>query len=328
MVNTIKLLLRSNIKESDIIRALNEETVENKGDLITKPGFTKQESNTIFSIIQSDNIDDINRLFDHLFKKNKFHQIMASFYGFTNNPLILKAILDVNETARNELINRIKVMFCLPDDYSDWDEIKTFISGDQNKWLYLEAFANGTNCPQSLYRRNLVNSRCIRGEKNYGCTNYKVADITNCHVSLKNKDTSKIVTGNTWYNIDETSFFAKLLSKYNRNYMSGPSGSAVLLYQFIFQFLDYDINETNTRLLLACLICDYIPYYHSLTEILMTYSFEINIKYNLSQDPVEFVKKIIKPQLNFSLSPNSASSNRSPPKIVSPNRVSPNRVSP
>ena len=53
-------------------------------------------------------------------------------------------------------------------------------------------------------------------------------------------------------------------------------------------------------MLLSCIIGDYIPYYHSLTEILMTYSFEINIEYNISINPVNFAKKLIKPCLAIS----------------------------
>jgi hypothetical protein len=306
MVKTINILINCKIKTEDIIKSLNETTKDDKGIIILKPGFTKDESKNIFNIIQSKNISDINNLLKDLIKKNKFHQIMGSFYNHTQNPLILKAILENDEELQQILIDRIKVMFCLPDDYNNWNEIKHYIDDDKNKFLYLEVFANGAKCPESLYRRNLVNSNSIRGEKNINAIEYKMADITECHMTVKNNNNSKIVTGNTWYNIDNTTFFAKLLSKFGRTYMAGPSGSAVLLYQFIFQFLKYKQDETNKFLLLACIIGDYIPYYHSLTEILMTYSFEIDKKYDLSIDPVKFVKDKIKPYLKFNLSRESS----------------------
>ena len=81
-----------------------------------------------------------------------------------------------------------------------------------------------------------------------------------------------------------------MLKSFNRKYFAGPSGSAVLAYIFVFTFLNFEKTQLNERLLLSCIIGDYIPYYHSLTEILMTYSFEINIEYNISIDPVNFAK--------------------------------------
>jgi hypothetical protein len=43
--------------------------------------------------------------------------------------------------------------------------------------------------------------------------------------------------GSTWYTIDDTNFFATLLSKYNRTHLAGPSGSAVLLHTLFFDLL-------------------------------------------------------------------------------------------
>ena len=43
--------------------------------------------------------------------------------------------------------------------------------------------------------------------------------------------------GSTWYSIDDTNFFAELLSKYNRTHLAGPSGSAVLLHTLFFDLL-------------------------------------------------------------------------------------------
>lgn len=43
--------------------------------------------------------------------------------------------------------------------------------------------------------------------------------------------------GSTWYTIDDTNFFATLLSKYNRTHLAGPSGSSVLLHTLFFDLL-------------------------------------------------------------------------------------------
>jgi hypothetical protein len=127
---------------------------------------------------------------------------------------------------------------------------------------------------------------------------------TSCHISMlnedkdKDKNTTDIITSNTFYSVDADMFFAKLLKNFKRTYTAGPSSSAVLAYIFVFTFLKFENSEENKMLLLSCIIGDYIPYFHSLTEILMTYTFEIDKVYNLSMDPVNFTKELIKPFLS------------------------------
>lgn len=88
----------------------------------------------------------------------------------------------------------------------------------------------------------------------------------------------KIVLGSSWYKVEADMFFSKLLTTYNRPYLAGPSGSAVLAYILVFVLLKFERNEQNHMLLLSCITADYVPYYHTITEILLTYTYEVDIK--------------------------------------------------
>lgn len=291
MYNTIKTAHEIGIKQEDIIYAISEHTLADP-TLVTKPGFTKEEATNIFNEVLTKDEDIV---FSQM-SETKFHQIMGSFYSFTINTNFILGIIEGNETLKKILMERIKKLFCLPNSYTDWDNIKTLLI-NENKWLYLDVFAYCSNCPQSLYRRNMLNLPYIRK---------KVSDIKaiapeKCHKNIMNKETSKIVKGDSWYFVENDTFFAKILNEFHRKYIAGPSGSAVLAYIFIFTFLNFEKTLLNKIMLLSCIIGDYIPYYHSLTEILMTYTFEIDDeidqKYDLSIDPVTFAKKLIKPYL-------------------------------
>jgi len=292
MYNTIKKAINLRLDENVIIKAISEDTLDdNNPDIIKKPGFPINEAHMIIDLIREKDEDDV---FAELLemKKLKFHHIMGSFYYFTTNTDFIFGILEESAETRKILMDTIKKMFCLPNDVT-WDIIKHLLIND-NKRLYLDAFAYASNCSQSLYRRHLLNYPYIR-KKVY---ELKTTQPSQCHTHMVNKENSKIALGNSWYVVQEDSFFAEILKIYGRKYIAGPSGSAVLIYIMVFTLLNFEKTEINKILLLSCIIGDYIPYYHSLTEILMTYTFEIDKNYNISIDPVTFVKTLIKPCLD------------------------------
>lgn len=290
MYKTIKKAYELGIDAKQIIHYISENNLENDINMIKKPGFTKNEATKIFKAVLE---HDEETVFYQI-EKTKFHQIMGSYYLFTMNPTFILGILKLNKELNKNVMDRIKKLFCLPNNY-DNDKIKGLLI-DANKWLYLDIFAYGSTCPESIYRRNMLNLPYIRN-KVTDINVIKAISPTKCHKNALNNKESKIIQGNSWYSIEDDMFFAKLLKSFNRKYIAGPSGSAVLAYIFVFTFLNFEKTQLNESLLLSCIIGDYIPYYHSLTEILMTYSFEINIEYNISIDPVNFAKKLIKPCL-------------------------------
>jgi hypothetical protein len=292
MYKTIKIAQEIGMNKDDVIHAISEHTLVNDITMISKPGFTKKEASKIY--------DDVLKYDeDHIFSQiqdTKFHQIMGSFYTFLMNPTFILGVLEKNQSLKDTLMKRIKKAFCLPEDYNDWDNLKSLLI-DNNKWLYLDVFTFCSNCPESLYRRGMLNLPYIRN-KVYDTKDIDAIVPDQCHANAVNDKGNLLVKANSWYVVKDDTFFAKILKSYDRAYISGPSGSAVLAYIFVFTFLDFKPSFENKIKLLSCIIGDYIPYYHSLTEILMTYTFEIDQQYDLSIDPVTFAKKLIKPILD------------------------------
>lgn len=295
MYNTIKKAKQIGMDKDYIISTISEKAY---GTNLLKPGFTIEKAKEIYDLvkIEYDTESDENKLLEELEKvseKKYFHQFMGSFYNFTINPTFILGVIERDSDLEETVMNRIKKLFCLPEEVT-WKKIKILLSENPNNRLYLDVLVYGSKCPESLYRRNMFNSPYIRQNSSA----MHITEPTKCHESMRNNHITNIITSNTFYSVDNDMFFAKLLKSFDRKYMAGPSSSAVLAYIFVFTFLKLDESEENKILLLSCIIGDYIPYFHSLTEILMTYTFEIDKKYDLSIDPVDFTKELIKPHLS------------------------------
>lgn len=85
-----------------------------------------------------------------------------------------------------------------------------------------------------------------------------------------------IVHGDTWYSVNDDSdnLYSKVMKHNHRDYKAGPSGSTFMWMNFVFQLLDYPSNKKNLSILLLCIIADFVPYYHTVSEILHVFSRE------------------------------------------------------
>jgi len=148
----------------------------------------------------------------------------------------------------------------------------------------------------SLYRKNLANNLYIR-EKDFA---YKTALISPDNLKqgdyTKDSGLDRIMMGNAFYKINENSVFALLMKKFGRKYQAGPSGSCILMHVLLFDLVKIEKSISNRILLLGCCIGHYVPYFHSLPEILLSYSNEIFPdfeKYKLNDDPVVYAVNVL-----------------------------------
>ena len=112
----------------------------------------------------------------------------------------------------------------------------------------------------------------------------EVSKITNTTVLL--------VDGDEWYSVTANGFFKNIMEKRSRTWKAGPSGSTFMWMNMVFGLLGYAANDSNYKLLLLCIIADFVPIYHSLSEILMIYSREypnIQSNYNIDQNPIKWL---------------------------------------
>lgn len=257
--------------------------------VVTKPGF---DAATAAKIVKADTS----------FLVQGFHQAMGAWYPLVYNPTFVLGCIEGSPVLREEVLRRIRTLFCLPD-HLEWDSVKPLIK--TNTDLAISALAHSAADPRSLYRRNIHNTPSIR-DKVVACEPMRTRSVRGtCHADMGGPEHQEIMLGSSCYVVDEGSFFAGIMMQFGRPYLSGPSGSAVLSHLLVFSLLGIERTPEREVLLLACLIADYVPYHHTLTEILMTYSFEmtsgLSAPYMLDMDPVEYAKRLIQLYTNLKL---------------------------
>jgi hypothetical protein len=290
MFNLIKKSILSGMSDSEIINIMIEQRSKDDSTIITRPGFTIQIANEILN-----HIKNLNEYDEYIYNKCKdnYHKVMGFCYDFAINSTFISNIINNDLNLQNDFMKYMYNAFLLPDNLT-FDEIKNYIDSSINKRIYLDFLVYASKCSISLYRTSISYMPYIRNK----ISNIKSTKPVDCHKNAINDyENDKIATADSWYELKDDMLFVKLFKKYNRTYLAGPSGSAILLYNLVFKILN--ISEDNKVLLLGCLIADYVPYFHTITEILITYLLEIDVKYNISIDPVQFTKNLLKSNLNI-----------------------------
>lgn len=243
--------------------------------LIAKPGI--ENPKLLIELVKQNNYAD--------FKANttNLHLNMGALYDFTINADFIMS--SISDKIKHIIETRARDLFCCGS--LTFDEIKHIVTtsseSGKNKRFFLDILAYALG-DQSFYRSNLLNNDYIRSKFKKP---HWVNPSNTCH--------SKIVppgmhlqTGNTYYQVNDESLYAILMKKYNRPYIAGPSGSTILLYNFLFKVVGIEETPSNKAKMLGFVLADYIPYFHTLTEILMSFSVEIEEKYDISEDPVDW----------------------------------------
>ena len=245
------------------LKELLKPEYDNKNNII-KPGFNDVDN--VIKLINNNNFE--------MFKNNykNIHQNMGSIYTLTRNPKYIYMIL--KDKQNKEFLEIFSKLFCLKDtSYEDLDDY--FSDNLSNMYVILDIFGYALG-DDSLYRSNMANSIYIRER----CKRDMIESVNkSCHIFDLEK--TNIKKGNSYYCINNNNLYSQILNKYKKEYLAGPSGSVVLFYNFLFKIFNYDNNERNKALFLGWCISDYVPYFHSLTEVLMSFSKDINKKYYL-----------------------------------------------
>jgi hypothetical protein len=258
----------------------------NDKNIILKQGFSSDESLKIINLICSVNY---NEYILKIGKKYDFHQIMGAFYGllyFSIHKDYVEYRITKSLKLQNFFMTQLKKTFNLPSSI-EWNTVKEWLK--DNERLYSHIFELCINCPESIVRRGMNNFPYIRNKVN-GRVLYRPQTNNDCHSSLV-KNGTYITKSSSFYQIDKNMFYHKILSYYKRPIQAGPSESAISSFLLVFLFVDLEKTKKNMLKLLLCIIADYVPHFHSLTEILMVYSFEIGLKYKIDKDPVKTVKE-------------------------------------
>lgn len=285
------------------ITELLVEKYQNVNQLV-KPGISLNMAEKVIRYVNNNNKEEYNNILEG--EKN-FHKVMGCIYGFLDGRIHKKGaevifyIVENNQKLRNYVLGRIKELFFLPD--VDWETVKSYIGDD--KKMISDMIFSVVKFPVSSFRRNLSRVPYIRScNTNLDLSNCPKElldqilinvkkDKKNCHRDFTSNKDALLLSAKYYYNLEGT-FFKNIMKHYNNPIIGGPSGSIVILHDIAFKLLQIENTKENQLLLLGIGIADYVPYYHTLDEILMAYMNEINIKYTIDKDPVKFTMKLFK----------------------------------
>uniref|UniRef100_A0A6C0KD55 Uncharacterized protein n=1 Tax=viral metagenome TaxID=1070528 RepID=A0A6C0KD55_9ZZZZ len=253
---------------------------------LKKAGLGKKDSIDIINCV----VNNDKTRYRTILNTKKFYKIMGAFYSWTDrrletNQQFIRCCVENDPNLKKILFERIREIFHLPKNISS-DKIDEILNKSVNSNTYYSTIIDTPN-PQHVIRRNLTRN------KSHGITSVNPKKNNDCHKDVTRNRKAEVVLANSYYDINNT-FFHNISNLYNRPTMSGPSGSIVIAHDLIFNLLGIENNRKNRILLLCCSIADYVPYHHSVTEILIAYSNYIKVKYTIDKDPVEFVKSLCK----------------------------------
>lgn len=270
-----------------------------EGRKVLKPGvqLSVDQANVIFTYLSSKtqahltNVQEslrtvsLNQLMGGMYSAVVHHGIFHTIFSVCNEPIFFERHPHVSYLLETAMGTLRKVM-ALPETFTSdtFFEMTTGIQNDMfNKTgvrkILLEMLIFG-NAPSSIVTMNINNQEWIRTrfDRSFTKAEYKTSGVMKRAAACpaySDDEEYELVTGDTWYPVPEESFFRKLFDRYGRTVKAGPSGSTYMWIIFCFHLLHIDRSFTNHVLLLACIIADFIPHYHSLDEILIVFSREL-----------------------------------------------------
>lgn len=220
----------------------------------------------------------------------------------------LKLLFNLPETFDvNQMLNLLEEVNVLKNQNDAFEVVKGGPIGMLLDMMIYNPYA--TN--YSIVRRNITNQEYIRTRKQKS-TNYDTFEKTrpspSCPVfgiayqsistpNVQAVESISVVDGDEWYTVQPTNVFAQMMNKYKRTYKAGPSGSTFMWMNLVFDLLSIPKSPKNYEILLLCIIADFVPIYHSLTEILLVYSQERDYKdehmYTMDKNPAEWLVKTL-----------------------------------
>ena len=288
------------IKESLTIK-IDEQNV------VTRIGFEEKELDKILDSLEKKSFGVFIKI-KVLYSKP--HAVSAALTLLNNENYQAEYIIH-DKYLFDEFIEKFKIIFCLPDNFTDKSfmdlyEQATKIEDKNKKEKTIRSFnmlivkimhtdndiksVINKNYGREIFTRNPVSSDHQKTPINISNEKYKCFDDI---------ERNQIYDVSSYLDLNNI-FIEYLFKSYNRILIGGFSGSVYYLYFMIFHIFRDKYQKTDTLLLkvLSIAVMDYVPLWHSLEEILLTYSVVLNNEdkkyeiYKLDEDPLEYYKKL------------------------------------
>jgi hypothetical protein len=279
---------------------LNQKIYEKK--IIQKIGFTHEEKSQIFTFVSYNKKDELIEYFQDKFLK------VTSVLNNLSKPEFTFYHVNINKQLQNKFINNLKKLFLI-ENFNWNDFVKMYNSSPKTyrksyNFFIFNIIIYGSNDKEnmSLYKKNLIYFDFIKksvptDEKNRSSILKKIKKCNKTSVTYSDYNDYSIYDSRNFYKVDNKMPFAKIMNKSRQPYLGGPSGSTSILYISLFDFYNFPETKENKILLLCVIIADYIPLWHTLSEILLSSNVELEeyvSSYELTHNPVDYVDKIIK----------------------------------
>jgi hypothetical protein len=335
----IRSIMIQELKEKTKTVKINEQN-EIQGrevELLLQIGFTEEELNKMFAIVFSER-DGITKFRQLPFISLKKHAVTTSIYILAQANMIADIILygkfntsnkgSVN-LLRDEFLEELRKLYNLPSSFNIYDflsilekaklrgttaEEKARIEFTYKR--FVTKIIHLRHCISALYQRNYSYEyfsknrieRDLNGNRKDGKLD-KIVSVSElkCFQDLNIVDTKGntrdiyIEDATNIYDLSGT-FTSYIFEKYGIPQKGGVSGSVYETYFLIFEVMQYKKTPINILKVILIAIFDYIPIWHSLSEILMTitgelreYHEEYNFPiYTLDENPLDYFKTLVR----------------------------------
>lgn len=282
-------------KFKDLIRKNIIQKMDSK-NVITDIGFNNNEIEEILETLKKkSNFLKLNCL------KTKIHAITTSFTRL-GNPAFQSLYIQNDPDLFEEFLIKLRKIFNLPKSFTKENFLEIYPKDETN--------AKKKSAFDMLIVKILHTSNNVLGpiQLNYGREIFTRVDRQRDY-EKKSEEVSKcfddiIVDGNNNIygvkNFLDTSntFVESIFNFYNKKLIGGLSGSAYYLFFLITKIIKYQyVNKSILSKILCIAVMDYVPLWHSLEEILITYSVEFKKygfpEYTIDEDPIKYFKHVI-----------------------------------
>lgn len=263
-------------------------------DIITKNGY---ECTKLINCNQILNFENYKQLYDFNKENNiSLLKITSAFYMFQMDNILFTNIIKKSQKLQKKITKTFNLYF---NTNYDFKKINRIVEKSEGNWFYTWLLVFLESHVENLMHRNLnedkdyIRKWIFEIKTPQDISIIKQKDITCIKNTYDTKD--NIMRGNTYMKPIINGIWWNTMKKNKKEIIAGPSSSAVLLYNSIFNITKILSNTIENKILLLCLIlADYSEIHHSMSEILQLYTKDANlIEYKLENNDVNYILTLI-----------------------------------
>ena len=285
--------------EAQMSQSMKKITEDN---IIKSIGFEEAEIVTFLEFVEN---NQFSRFASNNIFVTKIHAITTCFS--TLNGCYYQSIQIINDSELfNKFLSKLKKIFNLPETFTREQFFGLYDSGrglePKDKKAHYYAF-------NMLMTKILHTSENTEGviQMNYGREIFtrkdrdptytkQAEDITKCFKDITSDPPEQIYGVKNYLDVKNT-FVNSVFNLYGKKVIGGISGSSYYFYFLVTNILKYTKSKTLLSKILCIVVLDYVPLWHSLEEILLTFSVEYEKygfpRYTLDQDPVIYFRNVV-----------------------------------